>query len=116
MHAAPDDLWRAPMPDATDQELKRVYGGLGAKLAVYGHIHRPYVRRVGDLTVANAGSVGLPYDGDPRASYLLIDDLVPNVRRVEYDLDKAAADAVATGFPLAEWLSDVHRRAQFRYP
>ncbi len=26
------------------------------------------------MTVCNTGSVGAPYDGDPRASYLLIDD------------------------------------------
>jgi putative phosphoesterase len=116
MHAAPNDLWRAPLPDAPDQELLRVYGGLDAGLAVYGHIHRPYVRRVGALVVANAGSVGLPYDGDPRASYLLIDGLVPAVRRVAYDLDKAASDAFASGFPFGSWLAEVLRQARFRTP
>jgi putative phosphoesterase len=116
VHAAPNDLWRAPLPDAPDQELLRVYGGLGAGLAVYGHIHRPYVRRVGALVVANAGSVGLPYDGDPRASYLLIDELVPAVRRLEYDLDQAASDGLACGFPLGSWLAEVLRQARFRTP
>jgi putative phosphoesterase len=116
VHAAPNDLWRAPLPDAPDQELLRVYGGLDAGLAVYGHIHRPYVRRVGALVVANAGSVGLPYDGDPRASYLLIDGLVPAVRRVAYDVDKAASDAFASGFPFSSWLAEVLRQARFRTP
>ena len=68
-HAAPGDLWRAPMPDAADEELERTYGGRGAGSVAYGHIHRPYVQRVSDgLTVANAGSVAMPWDGDPRAS------------------------------------------------
>jgi len=116
VHAAPNDLWRAPLPDATDQELLSVYGGLGARLAVYGHIHRPYVRGVDELVVANSGSVGLPYDGDPRAAYLLIDELVPAVRRVEYDLDKAASDGLACGFPLGSWLAEVLRQARFRTP
>jgi len=32
----------------------------------YGHIHRPFVRALDDLCVINAGSVGMPWDGDPR--------------------------------------------------
>ncbi|HEY3086079.1 MAG TPA: metallophosphoesterase family protein [Candidatus Dormibacteraeota bacterium] len=116
VHAAPDDLWRAPMPDSPVDDMRRVYGVLGSRLAVYGHIHRPFVKDVGGFTVANAGSVGLPYDGDPRASYLLIDDEVPAVRRVEYDLDQAASDAEAAEFPLATWLTDVQHQARFRSP
>jgi len=116
VHAAPDDLWRAPMPDARDAELRQVYGSLGGDLAVYGHIHRPYVRHLGDLIVANSGSGGLPYDGDPRVSYLLIDGSSAEVRRVEYDLEKAARDAVAAGFPFADWLAEVQHQARFRMP
>ena len=44
VHAAPEDLWRAPLPDAEDGELSAVYGPLDAATAVYGHIHRPYTR------------------------------------------------------------------------
>src|SRR5204862_7592036 len=40
LHAAPGDLWRAPMPDADDAELTATYGGQRARLVVYGHIHR----------------------------------------------------------------------------
>ena len=35
------------------------------------------------MTVCNTGSVGSPYDGDPRASYLLIDEGKPAIRRVD---------------------------------
>ena len=116
VHAGVDDLWQAPMPDAPDDEILRAYGDRGASLVVYGHIHRPYVRKLERLTVANSGSVGLPYDGDPRPSYLLIDDGVPEVHRVEYDLDRAARDAVEAGFPLAEWLAQVQRNGRFAAP
>ena len=91
VHAAPGDLWRAPMPDAKDDELSAVYEPLGAATAVYGHIHRPYTRTLSRLTVANSGSVGMPWDGDPRASYLLIEDGHPNLIRVEYDVEREAA-------------------------
>ncbi len=116
LHAAPADLWRAPMPEATDLEFAQTYGGLQASLVVYGHIHRPFVRASDGLTVANSGSVGLPYDGDWRPSYLLVDDGVPSVRRVTYDLQRAARDMVETRFPLAEWLAEVQRDGHFRRP
>lgn len=116
VHAAPTDLWRAPMPDAADEDLVDAYGGRGATVAVYGHIHRPFVRTVGALTVANTGSVGLPYDGDPRPSYLLIDDGTPSVKRVSYDVERSARDMIAAGFPPAQWLADVQRVGRFQQP
>ena len=116
VHAAPTDLWRAPMPDATDEQLVDVYSGRGAAVAAYGHIHRPFVRTVGALRVANTGSVGLPYDGDPRPSYLLIDDGRPSIKRVSYALERSARDMIASGFPLAPWLADVQRAGRFQQP
>ena len=80
VHAAPADSWRAPLPDAEDDELQGVYQPLDAGTAVYGHIHRPYTRALKGLTVANSGSVGTPWDGDPRASPIYsIDDGQPRV-------------------------------------
>jgi Icc-related predicted phosphoesterase len=35
VHASPDDLWRAPMPNASDAELKTMYGSLQARVVVY---------------------------------------------------------------------------------
>jgi predicted phosphodiesterase len=116
LHAAPDDLWRAPMPDATDAELSGVYGGRGATEVVYGHIHRPYVRALGPLTVTNCGSVGLPWDGDPRASYLLIDDGRARVMRVEYDVEREAAALERSGYPDAYRLAEMRRRACYLPP
>jgi predicted phosphodiesterase len=44
VHASPGDLWRAPMPNASDDELRSTYAALAAPLVVYGHIHVPYIR------------------------------------------------------------------------
>src|SRR5215467_2945185 len=111
VHASPGDLWRAPMPDAADSELEATYGGADVAFTVYGHIHRPFVRQMLELTVANSGSVGLPWDGDPRASYLLLDDCRPTIRRVEHDMERARRDLAASGFPLPAWLEAVQREA-----
>jgi predicted phosphodiesterase len=97
-------------------DLAGTYGGHGAEIVVYGHIHRPYVRTLPGLTVANSGSVGLPYDGDWHASYLLIEDGVPSIKRVEYDLQRAQADVTGVQYPLARWLAGVPRQGRFSHP
>jgi diadenosine tetraphosphatase ApaH/serine/threonine PP2A family protein phosphatase len=68
------------------------------------------------MVVANTGSAGQPWDGDPRASYLLIDEGRPRIRRVPYDVDAAARDAADAGFPFAAWLGGVYARATFSTP
>jgi putative phosphoesterase len=108
VHAAPGDVWRVVQPDVDDAELRVVYGPLSARLAVYCHIHKPYVRDLGDLVVANTGSVGLPFDGDPRSSYLLVTDGRPENRRVEYDVERAAREARESGHPNAEGLAQAY--------
>jgi putative phosphoesterase len=112
VHAVPGDLWRAIFPDTDDAELRAIYGPLGASVAVYCHIHRPYIRRIGDLTVANSGSVGMSTDGDPRASYLVVEDGAPEIRRVAYDVERASADVLASGLPDAEAIAELYRTAR----
>jgi diadenosine tetraphosphatase ApaH/serine/threonine PP2A family protein phosphatase len=116
VHASPGDLWRAPMPDAPDAELAETYGGRDAALAVYCHIHRPFVRELPDLLVANSGSAGMAFDGDPRASYLLVADGAAEVRRVEYDVEREAADLERVGYPDAKRLSEMRRLGKFIAP
>ena len=113
VHASPRDLWRAPAPDAEDSELDSTYGPLGAPLTIYGHIHRPYIRTLDGLTVANSGSVGSPFDGDPRSSYLLITDGVPELVRVEYDVEREASTLLASTYPDTERIAAIRRQARF---
>jgi predicted phosphodiesterase len=105
VHAGPEDPWRAPTQEASDDELQSLYGPLGQPVVIYGHIHRPYIRSVSGMIVANTGSVGLPYDGDCRASYLLIDESRPKIRRVEYDMHKELRALSLSGFPHADWVA-----------
>lgn len=116
VHAAPDDLWRAPMPDADDDELAEIYAPLDTSTVVYGYIHRPYARTLTGLTVANSGSVGMPWDGDPRACYLLIEGGRPRQVRVEYDVEREAALLLGSGYPDAPRLVEMRRRGAFLKP
>lgn len=105
VHATAESRWRAPADSAGDEELRATFAPLGQPITVYGHIHLPYIRRLGGPTITNAGSVGLPYDGDSRASYLLINDGEPQVRRVAYELDRELQRVRSCGLPHAEWVA-----------
>ncbi|HET9282455.1 MAG TPA: hypothetical protein VFR24_10900 [Candidatus Angelobacter sp.] len=68
------------------------------------------------MTICNSGSVGSPYDGDPRSSYLLIENGVPSIRRVEYDVEKEVSRLLASDYPLKEWLAEMRRRGSYVPP
>lgn len=68
------------------------------------------------MLVANSGSVGLTWDGDPRASYLLIENGDIEVRRVEYQVEREVSELLASGLPYAKWLAEMRRRAAFVPP
>jgi len=116
VHASPENLWRAPAHTASDADLQSAYASLGRPVAVYGHIHRPYVRVMPGLTVANSGSVGLSHDGDPRAAYLLIDGLEATIRRVEYQVDREIQNLRDSGMPHAEWVAKCLKQGIFKMP
>ena len=105
VHASPASTWRSPGYTASDAELESAYSPLGQPIAIYGHIHHSYIRGVSGMTVANTGSVSLSYDGDRRAAYLLLDDSKPEIRRVEYDVDREIKAVFACGFPHADWVA-----------
>jgi diadenosine tetraphosphatase ApaH/serine/threonine PP2A family protein phosphatase len=116
VHASPESLWQAPAPEASDAELESVYGPLGRPIAVYAHIHRSYIRGLSGMTVVNTGSVSLSYDGDPRAAYLLLDESVPVIRRVEYDVDTELKALAACGLPHANWIARILESASPQMP
>jgi putative phosphoesterase len=80
--------------------------GSRATLLVCGHTHLPFAGRVGSSRVLNLGSVGLPFDGDRRACYALIEaeggEIRVEARRVEYAVAEAARRVLALGMPGAK--------------
>lgn len=116
VHASPESTWRSPGHTASDTELESVYSPLGQPIAIYGHIHHSYIRKVSGMIVANTGSVSLSYDGDRRAAYLLLDDSKPEIRRVEYDVDREIKAVFACGFPHADWVAKMLASASPQMP
>jgi predicted phosphodiesterase len=116
VHASPKSRWRAPGPEASDGELESIYRPLGQPIAIYGHIHRSYIRNVSGMIVANTGSVSLSYDGDPRAAYLLLEESVPAIRRVEYEVDRELEALSGCGLPHADWVAKMLKSGSFQMP
>lgn len=116
VHASPEAPWRSPGPEASDAELESVYGPLGQPIAIYGHIHRSYIRSVSGMIVANTGSISLSFDGDRRAAYLLLDESKPVIRRVEYDLDREIKALSSCGLPHADWVAKILESASPQMP
>ena len=116
VHATPDSAWRAPAADSSDAELESVFAPLDHAIAVYAHIHHPYIRSVQGRIVANSGSASLSYDGDPRASYLLLDGRRPSIRRVPYDMNKELKILSASRLPHKDWIARTLASARPQMP
>jgi diadenosine tetraphosphatase ApaH/serine/threonine PP2A family protein phosphatase len=86
-HGSPrDPLWEYVFDTRT---AVGAMAGTGALRFCVGHTHVPATFRGGDgKLMINPGSVGQPRDGDPRASYALLDlaGATVDFRRVDYDV------------------------------
>lgn len=71
----------------------------GRKFILTGHSHKPFIRNLGHITILNPGSVGQPRDSDPRASYAVIENGEPCIRRAAYDIGKTAEDLEKSALP-----------------
>jgi putative phosphoesterase len=76
-----------------------VLAGVDAAVVVAGHTHQQDDRSVGGVRFVNAGSVGLPYEGDGAARWLWVADGVPELRRTEYDAAAAGRRMLDAGWP-----------------
>ena len=78
-----------------------------------GHTHVPEVRDFGWKVIVNDGSAGYVFDGDPTASWAIVDisdeHVTAEIRRTEFDALSAANAISARGLP-----GDVYRAATVR--
>ena len=75
-----------------DQESERSF-------ILVGHSHKPSIKTVGNTIILNPGSAGQPRDFNPRASYAVIEDGIPYIRRVSYDIERTVNDLERSDLP-----------------
>ncbi len=115
-HGSPvsDVLSFLPEPQPEDSTL--LEDVTDARLYI-GHTHLPFMRFAPEgVELVNPGSVGMPFDGNPRAAYALLhDDGTVQHRRVHYDHASAARKVreQARGAIWGETVGKRIERAQF---
>lgn len=118
VHATPESCWHAPPPNASSEDLQRLYSPLAQPVVAFGHTHLPFIRELSGTPtlLINSGSVGLPFDGDPRASYLLLDGDTPSIRRVEYSVKQELKNLASSALPHAHWVARMLRASSPQQP
>lgn len=94
VHGSPRRINEYLFEDRPLSSFQRLAASSECDVLVFGHTHKPYTKRVDDVLFINAGSVGKPKDGDPRACYVLLDtaaNVSVRFHRVTYDVPGMAA-------------------------
>jgi putative phosphoesterase len=102
-HGSPQGTTDYIYPSITEYALKhKIQNFTTPKVLCCGHSHIPFVKQVGDVFIANAGSVGRPIDGDPRGSLILLDireeKISGEMVRFGYNLQKLEAVMLKEGY------------------
>jgi len=101
-HASPVDLRQGIEKNASESSLEELADDTGADIHLFGHTHRPFHRTVRGAHFVNAGSVGRPEDGDPRACVAIVTierGVEVEFQRVDYDHERTAREIEASGLP-----------------
>lgn len=110
VHATPTDVDGLLVMESTetltvtpDDKAAQLLGDARANLIIYGHIHCASTGTVRGRRVASIGSVGFPFDGDPRAAYAVVEWDGENWHvthhRITYDTDAVIADLGHSDMP-----------------
>jgi predicted phosphodiesterase len=104
VHGSPRRVNEYLFADRPDRSLERLLDTVEADVMVCGHTHLPYHRVLpSGRHVVNAGSVGKPKDGDPRACYVTLEAQGQHLHvefiRVSYEIERAAQAIEASEMP-----------------
>lgn len=103
-HATPRNDVECFTRTTREDRLLPVFADVQAAVVVCGHTHMQFDRTIGERRVVNAGSVGMPFAA-PRGAYWLLLGPTVQLRRTNYDFEKAADQIRATAYPQTEALA-----------
>ena len=97
-HASPTSNTPITTAVTPDDAVRKTFAGVDGTVVI-GHTHHQFDRRVGDLRVVNAGSVGMPYEGEVAAFWALLEDGEVEFRRTPFDVERAVAETRRSAWP-----------------
>ncbi|MEM5798928.1 MAG: metallophosphoesterase family protein [Candidatus Aenigmatarchaeota archaeon] len=111
VHGSPyDQLYGYVMPNTDRHTFRKWLNEKRAHIIIMGHTHIPFVEKMEQGLIINAGSVGQPRDGNPKACWieLILDKLEAKIHRVSYNIEMTAEKILEQNLPawLAERLYD----------
>lgn len=101
VHANPVDVYEAVTPSTPEAHVRDLVAAVEERQVVTGHVHLQFERDVGAIRWIGAGSVGMPYEDELAAYWVVVDDGDVAFRRTDYDVEHAQAAADASGHPRA---------------
>ncbi|GAF14413.1 serine/threonine protein phosphatase [Bacillus sp. JCM 19045] len=110
-HATPTSLFDTVAFDETEKVENELMVRDEADVYIYGHTHHPYVRSLHGKNIVNVGSVGMPFDGHPLASYAILDiedgSHSIQLNRVPYNREHVVEIYKQSGYPNIEEMGAV---------
>ena len=99
----PVDEYIFPPPYTPRSLLEDFLRKTQAQVLILGHTHVPLIQKFEEGYVINPGGCGQPRDGDPRASYVVLNvedgKVELEYRRVSYDVDRVSKAILKEGLP-----------------
>jgi putative phosphoesterase len=107
-HGSPRSDEECVTPETPAGRVREFTDGVPERVLVTAHVHIQFDREIAGIRSVNPGSVGLAYEGRAGAYWA---SLGPDVelRRTDYDVDRAVAAYHDGGFPGAEQLAEMLR-------
>jgi putative phosphoesterase len=96
-HATPQSDETIVTKQSPEERFATALAGVDARLVVAGHTHIQFRRG----RFVNAGSVGMPYEGEVAAYWAVVGEDV-DFRKTPFDVERAAAEIRTSGWPNAE--------------
>lgn len=109
-HAIPTNDEDIFTPLTSDAVVATYFEGTQQRTVICGHTHVQFERRLGDLRILNAGSVGMPFADKPGAYWLLLDGDRYEHCFTPYDVEAAAKQIASTNYPQAKQFAEENVR------
>jgi len=115
-HATPTSLFDIVQSDESDELLTERLMINEADVFIYGHIHKPFVRFIDGKCIINTGSVGLPFDGLNKSSYVIVeiegDSIEASIARIDYEVNDVIKQFNESDYPNKELMTNILENAR----